>query len=198
MLMSTVNYSCSSKLSSKTRRFNKLMHKAFHVMSFSAYDDGTTKIANTLLDHTVDEVRRHKAKKLVGVCYPNAVNGDSDMPYLVDEKRMLDPPQMKPREVTCGKLEGCLENHKERASKEAITSQTPQPYTTISSQATQSMCIGASHLPVPSQQIPSAFFPACNSFGSPVGANFHNQFIHFLGSQTTNVNLNGPLKNQGK
>uniref|UniRef100_A0A5B7C1F7 SWIM-type domain-containing protein n=1 Tax=Davidia involucrata TaxID=16924 RepID=A0A5B7C1F7_DAVIN len=186
----------SNKQSSKTRRFNKLMSKASSVMSLSAEDDDTTEIANTILDRTIDEVRRHKAKNLVGVCYPNAVDGDSDVSYLVGEKTVLDPPKMKPKGVTCGKIKGCLEKRKERAPKEAITSLTPPPNTTISSQAMQSMSIG-SHLPVSSQQIPTAFYPTY-SFGSPMGANFHNQFIHFLGAQTTNVNPNGPLNNQGK
>uniref|UniRef100_A0A5B6YWC6 Uncharacterized protein n=1 Tax=Davidia involucrata TaxID=16924 RepID=A0A5B6YWC6_DAVIN len=115
------------------------------------------------------------------------------MSHSICEELVLDPPRMRPKGVGYGRLKGCLEKRKKKASKGAKTSEASQPNTS-NSQAMHSR--DASHLPIFSQQISTAFFLTNNQFTSPMNANIHNQFLSYPGMQASILNPNVSLHNQ--
>ncbi|XP_038697766.1 protein FAR1-RELATED SEQUENCE 5-like [Tripterygium wilfordii] len=104
--------------SSKTVRFNKLMRKAFAVMSLSATDVHTTEIADKNLDRIMDEMQAHKATMAL-----DSKEVHANMSCLNNEPPLSDPPRKRAKGIPYGRLKGALEKRPRRASKES-TNQT--------------------------------------------------------------------------
>ncbi|XP_059650165.1 protein FAR1-RELATED SEQUENCE 5-like [Cornus florida] len=155
--------------SSKTIFLNKLMCKAFSVMSLSAYDDETFMVANGHLDQIVQEVRNIKSRNVMDGSNSDRVDVANEVNGSIDENVVLDPPRMRPKGVTYGRIKGSLEKRKKKPKKRVTTSVREDLRVSFS----QQMVFGYHKSPFVSFQQMQSFLPNQASHNSN---NFNQMF----------------------
>ncbi|CAK9178432.1 unnamed protein product [Ilex paraguariensis] len=124
----------SSENSSRTLRLNKLMQKVFSVMNLSVDDDTTVEIAENNMDNIVHQVRRYKSTILGKNTVDDDDDDDENIILEISSTPVLDPPRLRQKGKTYGRLKGFLQKRKKKKSSkaDACTSRMPQSGTTMS------------------------------------------------------------------
>ena len=110
--------------STKTMPLNKLMRKAFSLMNLSANSDATTEIADHDMDNTFEKVTKFNAIS----SEKDTFEYDGNISLSRNETPILDPPRLRKKGQTYGRMKGFLEKKKNKSRKADVSiSQIPQP-----------------------------------------------------------------------